>query len=81
MKTRLIRIGNSRGIRLPKPVIEEAGLSDEVGLRVRPGAVVIHPAAGPRAGWGDAAKQLRERDGGDLLEPVTPMGFEQAWRW
>jgi antitoxin MazE len=61
MRTRLIRIGNSRGIRLPKAVIQEAGLSDEVELRVRPGAVVIQPVTGPRAGWSDAAQQLRQR--------------------
>ncbi len=46
MKTRLVSIGNSRGVRLPKPLIEEAGLSDEVEIRVRAGAIVIAP--GPR---------------------------------
>lgn len=82
MKTRLVRIGNSRGIRLPKPVIEEAGLVDEVELRVRPGAIVIAPAAGPRAGWAEAAKRLRERGADGLLEPATPTRFdEQAWTW
>ena len=34
MKARLVRIGNSRGIRLPKPLIEQAGLTDEVELRI-----------------------------------------------
>ncbi len=43
MKARLVRIGNSRGVRLPKPLIEEAGLSDEVELQVRDGSVVIRP--------------------------------------
>lgn len=82
MKTRLVRIGNSRGIRLPKLVIEEAGLSDEVELRVRRGAIVIAPAAGPRVGWGEAARRLRERGGDGLLEPGTPTRFdEQTWTW
>ncbi len=82
MKLRLIRIGNSRGIRLPKPVIQEAGLSDEVELRVRPGAIVIQPAAGPRAGWGDAAKQLRQRSHDAPLEPIPATPFDQEeWRW
>lgn len=60
MKARLLRIGNSRGVRLPKPLIEEAGLGDEVELHVREGAVVIMPTARPRAGWGEAAKQMRQ---------------------
>ncbi|HVH10225.1 MAG TPA: AbrB/MazE/SpoVT family DNA-binding domain-containing protein [Gemmatimonadales bacterium] len=82
IRTRPIRIGNSRGIRLPKPVIEEAGLSDEVEPRVRPGAVVIQPAAGPRTGWAEAARRLRERGGGELLEAVTRSRFdEQELRW
>ena len=34
MKTRLVRIGNSRGVRIPKPLLEQAGLEDEVQLRV-----------------------------------------------
>ena len=35
MKARLVRIGNSRGLRLPKPLIEEAGLKDEVEIALR----------------------------------------------
>ncbi len=61
MKSKLVRIGNSRGVRLPKPLIEQAGLADQVELRVREGAIIISPAKGPRDGWAEAAKQLRER--------------------
>ena len=41
MRARLIRIGNSRGVRLPKPLIEEAGLTEDVELRVSDGSIVI----------------------------------------
>ncbi len=82
MKTRLVRIGNSRGVRLPKPLIEEAGLADEVELRVRSGAIVIAPVVGARAGWADAARRLRERSGDRLPEPPTPTRFDEAeWEW
>jgi antitoxin MazE len=82
MKTRLVRIGNSRGIRLPKPIIEEAGLTDEVEVRVRGGAIIIAPSVSPRSGWAEAAKQLRERDEGRLLDLPTPTHFdEQEWEW
>jgi len=67
MKTRLVRIGNSRGIRLPKPLISQAGLTDEVELHVRDGALVIKRASTPRAGWAQAAKALHERDEDRLL--------------
>ena len=62
MKGRLVRIGNSRGVRLPKPVIEEAGLTDEVEVRVRDGAVVIRPIAQARSGWAEAAQRARQQD-------------------
>jgi len=43
MKARLVLIGNSRGVRIPKPLIEEAGLTDGVEVRARQGAVIITP--------------------------------------
>ena len=82
MKTRLIRIGNSRGVRLPKPLIEEAGLTDEVELKVRGGAVIIAQTTKPRTGWAEAAKELRTRDDNRLLEPPTPTRFDdKEWKW
>jgi antitoxin MazE len=81
MKARLIRIGNSRGVRLPKPLIEEAGLTEDVELRVRDGVVVIMSTARPRAGWGEAAKHMRQRDEDRLLDEPTPTRFEEDWKW
>lgn len=82
MKTRLVQIGNSRGVRLPKPMIEEAGLDDEVELQVRDGAVIIKALRDSRSGWEDAAKELRNSSGDLLLDPPTPTHFdEEDWEW
>jgi antitoxin MazE len=82
MKTRLVQIGNSRGVRLPKPMIEEAGLDDEVELQVRDGAVIIKALRDSRSGWEDAAKELRNKSGDTLLDPPTPTHFdEEDWEW
>ena len=82
MKTHLVRIGNSRGVRIPKPLIEEAGLSDDVELRAREGAIIISRTTRPRAGWKEAARRLRERDEDTLLEPPSPTRFdEEDWEW
>jgi antitoxin MazE len=82
MKTRLVRIGNSRGVRLPKPLILEAGLSEDVELRVQEGAIVIARVALPRSGWTEAAKSLRMRGEDGLLDPPTPTRFdEMEWTW
>ena len=62
MHANLIRIGNSRGVRLPKAVIEAAGLRDDLDLEVRDGAVVIRAVRDIRSGWADAALACREAD-------------------
>ena len=82
MKARLVRIGNSRGIRLPKPLIEQAGLTDEVELRIHAGTITIRSAEGARAGWAEAAKLMHERGDDRLLHPPAPTRFdEEEWSW
>ena len=82
MKARLIRIGNSRGVRLPKPLIEQAGLQEQVDIQVRGNALVISPSDHPRAGWAEAARQMRERGDDRLLDGTTATSFdEEEWRW
>ena len=82
MKTKLVRIGNSRGIRLPKPLIEEAGLPDEVELEVRKGTIVISPANGVRSGWEEAAEAIHERGDDRLLDSGVNTRFDdEEWKW
>lgn len=79
MKTRLVRIGNSRGIRIPKPVLEQLGLVDEVELAVQDGALVVTPVRDPRAGWADA---VARHGPSPLLDAPTPTAFDEGeWSW
>lgn len=81
MKTRLVRIGNSRGVRIPKPLIREADLGEDVEIEVRDGSIIVSRSAHSREGWAEAAEMLaRERDG--LLDPPTPTRFDdKEWEW
>jgi antitoxin MazE len=82
MKARLVRIGNSRGVRLPKTIIAQAGLTEEVELGVRNGTVVISRATTARSGWAAAASQIRQRGEDQLLNAPTPTHFdEKEWEW
>ncbi len=82
MKTKLIRIGNSRGVRLPKAVIEQAGLTEEVELEVRDGIVVIARPAMPRRGWAEAAEEMRQAGDDRMLDAPIPTHFdEEEWTW
>lgn len=82
MKTRLIRIGNSRGVRIPKPLIEQAGLGDDVELRVTDGAIVVARLRRPRERWAEAAAELVARGDAGLLDPPTATRFDdEEWEW
>ena len=82
MKTKIIRIGNSRGVRIPKPLLEQAGLENEVLLRVVDDGIVIEPADKPRAGWGEAVRTLHERREDGLLDDMIPTEFDESeWVW
>jgi antitoxin MazE len=81
MKARLIRIGNSRGVRLPKAVIDQVGLGDDIELRVEDNRIVITAAAPPRTGWAEAAKRLAVASRGLLDAPSRTRFDEDEWRW
>lgn len=68
MHASLVRIGNSRGVRLPKNVIEAAGLQDDLDLEVRQGAVIIRNAATARSGWAEAAAACHAAGEDDLSD-------------
>jgi antitoxin MazE len=54
MKVDLVRIGNSRGVRIPKLLIDQCGFGDTVDLRVEQDCLVIAPDRLPRQGWEEA---------------------------
>jgi antitoxin MazE len=82
MKTKIVRIGNSKGIRLPKPLLEQVGLVNEVDLEVRDGQLVISPSDSIRAGWKEAAILLAQRIEDVLLDGPTFTCFdEEEWKW
>ena len=82
MKSRIIQIGNSRGVRLPKALLDEAQLVDEIELQAAPGRIVIRKANRPRAGWAVAARLMRERNDDRLLDPTTATLFDdKEWKW
>lgn len=78
MLIRLVKIGNSRGVRLPRAVIEEAGLEDAVELGVHRGVVTLKAVEATRAGWAAAARTCHEQgDDGALLSFAND--FDAEW--
>ena len=83
MTTKLIGIGNSRGVRIPKAFIEAAGLDGgPLRLRVTASGLLIEPVARHRDGWSAAAQEMRERGEICLLDDPAPTDFDALeWEW
>jgi antitoxin MazE len=81
-KTRIVRIGNSRGIRVPKILLDQAQLPDEVELLAEPGRLVVQGARHPRTGWAEAARAMAAADHDALLDAPSPTRFDrEEWEW
>ena len=81
-KTRIVRIGNSRGIRIPKTLLQEAELPDEVELHAEPGRLIVEPMSHARKGWATAAQRMRARSDDRLLDEPTATRFDsKEWEW
>jgi len=84
IRTKLIRIGNSRGVRLPKAILEQAGLERDVDIEVRDGAVVMRAAVHPRAGWASAFADIATNGDDFILDAGAPSltrWDEEEWEW
>jgi antitoxin MazE len=83
VKTRIVSIGNSRGIRIPKLLLEQTGLSGEVEIIAEGPALVIQPARRPRAGWAAAFQEMARRgdDASPDDAPTTSAWDEGEWEW
>lgn len=67
MEVSLIKIGNSKGIRLSKTLIEKYNLRDTVELILEKGQIIIKPSSQPRKGWEKAFKEMAEKGDDQLL--------------
>ena len=84
MKTQIVRIGNSRGVRIPKPLLDQTGLRGEVEIIAEDDSVVIRPARRPREDWAAAFRDMARRGDDALIDDVAPTqaGWdEEEWEW
>jgi antitoxin MazE len=79
----IVRIGNSKGLRIPKAIRDQIGLEGKVTLAIEGNALVIRKKRGPRAGWREQyARALRKNPQQELLLP-DGMGteYDEDWTW
>jgi len=83
MTVKLKKIGNSKGLIIPKKLIEMCGLDDEVFMTVEDGHIIISSAEAPRAGW---EKQFEKANAGksidnEVIDHISNDFDETEWTW
>ena len=83
MKAHIIQIGNSKGVRLPKALLEQAHLTEEVQIEAQPNQIVIRSAHLPREDWETAFRTMAQRgDDAMIDEPASVTSFDETeWKW
>ncbi|MEX2575014.1 MAG: AbrB/MazE/SpoVT family DNA-binding domain-containing protein [Balneolaceae bacterium] len=85
MKTKIIRIGNSQGVRIPKPLIEESGLSEEIEMILRNNEIILRSAKETRKNWEQSFEEMAEQGDDQLLDQddlERPREWDQTeWTW
>jgi antitoxin MazE len=82
VKTPIIKIGNSRGIRIPKLLIDQVGLGEEVEITVQRDQLLIRSTSRPRHGWNEQFHLMAERGDDQLLDkPLSTRWDKSEWTW
>jgi antitoxin MazE len=84
VKARIVRIGNSQGVRIPKPLLQQTGLGTDVELEVNGDRIIIRPAERPRQGWEAAFRTMAEAGDDALLDGdsgILSAWDEEEWEW
>lgn len=86
MKTHIIKIGNSKGIRIPKPVLEQCGLTDEIQMKISDEMLILSPIKKQREGWEkefEKSTKKKEKDDKVLkeFENSSHEWDDEEWKW
>jgi antitoxin MazE len=82
MKTTIRRMGNSQGVLIPKPILAQLGLEDEVEMEVENDAIVLRkPQKKVRQGWSDASKAIAQASDDELVPGEFPNADDSELAW
>jgi antitoxin MazE len=82
VKLKIVQIGNSHGVRLPKPLLAQCGIQKEVEVEAIEGTIVLRPIRKLRAGWDDAFGEMAKQGDDTPLMPMIEGQFDESnWKW
>jgi antitoxin MazE len=68
VRTQIVKIGNSQGIRIPKLILKQSSIKDEVEIKAQNGNIIIFPAKHPRHDWDEAFQTMHEQSDDKMLD-------------
>lgn len=69
MELSVINIGNSKGVRLSKTILEKYSIIDKIEIILEKDYIILKPITEPRKGWEKAFKKMQENGDDQLLIP------------
>ena len=82
IRAKIIKIGNSRGIRIPQALLEQVGLNGDVEMTVEGNKLIINPLRVSRQGWGAKFAAMAEHGDDRLLDQTFATQWEEdEWTW
>ena len=83
MRARVVKIGNSQGLRIPKAILDQTGIRDDVEIEVEKDQIIIRPIRNDREGWDTAFKIMGEEGDDELIiaENISHSWDEEEWQW
>lgn len=67
METSIIKIGNSKGLRLSKTILEKYNIKDKVEIILEKGEIILRPITSPRKNWEKEFRKMSENGDDKLL--------------
>lgn len=84
MRTRIVKIGNSQGVRIPKLLLERSNLAEEVEIEAEDNRIIIRSTKQPRQEWESAFRLMAERGDDSLIDNKSfthTHWDEEEWQW
>jgi antitoxin MazE len=82
IRTRIVKIGNSQGVRIPKLLLEQSGIRAEVEIEVQGDHLTIRTVSQVRSEWDEAFAVMAKQQDDMLLDEVNATDWDQVeWEW
>ncbi len=81
MKASIIKIGNSHGVRIPKPILDQCGFVSEVEMEIHNQELIIKSPKNPRKNWAKSFKKMAKAGDDKLIDTAKTDWENEEWEW